>query len=122
MVYTLLSPLKAILRQTLNDVVCFQLQPDSAAYTMGMNQQEETATCYDDAGLTQADCKNSALTAMDDSLDGDYTISVKTEDEKADRSKEETLRVADATCLELSGSPAGRVFTIFSLYLDKIVG
>ena len=34
-------------------------------------------------------------------------------DEKADRSKEETSRVADATVLELSGIPVGRVFTIF---------
>ena len=50
---------------------------------------------------------------MDNSLDCDYTISVKTEDEKADRLNEETSRVADATCLELSGSPVGRVFTIF---------
>ena len=80
---------------------------------MGINHGEETATCYDDAGFTPAHCKNSAQIATDNSLDGGYTISVKSEDEKADRSKEETSRVADATCLELSGSPAGRVFTIF---------
>ena len=110
MVSSLISALNAILRHTLNDVVCLQLLPDSAASTMGINQQEGTSRMeYDGSGYTLADCTNSAQIAMDNG----YTISVKTEDEKADRSKQETSRVADETVLELSGSPAGRVFTIF---------
>ncbi len=52
-----------------------------------------------------SDCKNSAQIAMNDSLDGKMT-----EDKKPDMLKEETLQSADSTCLDLSGSPAGRVF------------
>ena len=45
---------------------------------------------YGDDVLAQADRKDSALTAMDGSLDGGYTISVKNEDEKP-----ETLQVIE---------------------------
>ena len=107
----MISSLLSELISTLNDVVCFQLLPINAAYTMGINHGEETASRmeYDGSGCTPADCTNSAQIAMDNG----YTISVKTEYGTPDRSKEETSRVADETVLELSGSPAGRVFTIF---------
>ena len=45
---------------------------------------------YSDDVLAQADCKDSALTAMDGSLDGGYTISVKNEDERP-----ETLQIIE---------------------------
>ena len=79
MVSSLLSALNAILRHTLNDVVCFQLLPVNAAYTMGINHGEETASRmeYDGSGYTPADCTNSAQI-----MDNGYTISVKTEDER----------------------------------------
>ena len=78
------------------DVVCFQLLPDSASFTMGINEQEATSQMeHDGVIFPQADCKDSALTAMDGSLDGGYTISVKTEDQKPDLFKEETLQTIE---------------------------
>ena len=50
---------------------------------------------YGDDVFPQADCKDSALTAMDGSLDGGYTISVKTEAEKPDLLTEETLQIIE---------------------------
>ena len=85
----LLSALNVRLRWSLINVVCFQ---------SGFNQLEETSQMqYGDDVLAQADCKDSALTAMDGSLDGGYTISVKNEDEKQNLSisKEETLRIIE---------------------------
>ena len=85
MVSTLLCDLNAILISTLNDVVCFQLRPVSAAYTTGINHQEEAAvTRYADAGFRQGHCKNSAQIATDNSVDNGYTIHVKTEVEKTE--------------------------------------
>ena len=80
------------------DVVCFQLLPDSASYTMGIDEQEATSQMeHDGVIFPRADCKDSALTAMDGSLYNGYTISVKTEDEKPNVSisKEETLQIIE---------------------------
>ena len=82
-----LSALNVRFRWTLINVVCFQL---------GFNQLEETSQMqYGDDVLAQTDCKDSALTAMDGSLDGGYTISVKNEDEKPDSFKQETLQIIE---------------------------
>ena len=77
--------------------VCFQLLPVSVAYTMGINQQEESASRiqYDGSGYTPPDSMNSAQIAMDNSLDNGYTISVKTKDEKPDLLTEETLQIVE---------------------------
>ena len=88
--------LHAVLRQTLDGVACFQLQPDSAAYKVEISRLEGTTSQYADAGfniVTRAHCENSAQSAMDDSLDSGYAISVKTEDQKPDSLNEETLQI-----------------------------
>ena len=78
------------------DVVCFQLLSDRASYTMGINEQEATSQMeHDGVIFPQADCKDSALTAMDGSLYNGYTISVKTEDERPDLFKEDTLQIVE---------------------------
>ena len=78
------------------DVVCFQLLSDGASFTMGINEQEATSQMeHDGVIFPPADCKDSALTAMDGSLNGSYTISVKTEDERPDLFKEDTLQIIE---------------------------
>ena len=64
---------------------------------MGINKLEETPSQMEPDGvvLPQVDCKNSAPIAMDDSLDGGYTISVKTEDDKPDLFKEKALQIIE---------------------------
>ena len=85
----------------MNDVVCFQLLlPDSAAYTMGINELGGTTfqLHYSDAVfnvVSRSHCASSARIAMDDSLDSGYTISVKTEDDKPDTLREDTLQIIE---------------------------
>ena len=79
----------------LNDVIYFQLRHDGATYTVEINEQEERTLQYMGVGrevITR--CKSPDRIATDDSLDGGYTISVKTEDEKQNRLKD-TLRIIE---------------------------
>ena len=96
-VSVVISALNVHLIWTLNDAVCFQLLPVNAASTMGFNQQEQTTSQiqYGDSNYTIADHTNSAQIAMDNSLNGGYTISVKTEDQKPDSFKQETLQIIE---------------------------
>ena len=96
-VSVVISALNVHLMWTLNDAVCFQLLPVGADSTMGFNQQEGTTSQiqYGDSGYTQADHTNSAQIATDNSLDCGYTIRVKTEDQKPDRSTVETLQIIE---------------------------
>ena len=69
----------------LNDVIYFQLRHDGATYTVEINEQEERTLQYTGVGREViTHCKSPDRIATDDSLDGGYTISVKTEDEKVD--------------------------------------